>query len=132
MSGVTVKGRLWDVNVKTAQSGMLILDTSISIYTGKDKATGKGKYMSMAVKAFGDVAADAADSLNKGDNAVIMGTLSQETWDDKTTGKKQYKTVLIADTIAKDTRRFKSAPVDTPADASQFGQDVHPDDCLPF
>jgi len=125
---VTIKGRLWDVNIKTAKSGMLILDTSISHYIGKDKATGKGKYMRIAVKAFGDVAADAADALNKGDNAVVIGNLSQETWDDKQTGKKQYKTVLMAETIAKDTRRFKSAG----DPASQFGQDVAPDEELPF
>ena len=124
---ITVKGRLWDVNIKTAKSGTLILDTSISIYTGKDKETGKGKYMSMAVKAFGDVAADAADALNKGDNAVIIGNLSQDTWDDKETGKKQYKTVLLAETIAKDTRKFR--PASDPA--SQFGKDI-PEDELPY
>ena len=125
---ITVKGRLWDVNIKTAKSGTLILDTSISIYTGKDKETGKGKYMSMAVKAFGDVAADAADALNKGDNAVIIGNLSQDTWDDKETGKRQYKTVLLAETIAKDTRKFRTANSDP---ASQFGKDI-PEDELPY
>lgn len=124
---ITIKGKIWEPTIKTAQNGTLILDTSVSIYTGKDK-DGNAKYMNMAVKAFRDVAADAADSLNKGDNVVVVGNLSQETWDDKTTGKKQYKTVLIAETIAKDTRKFRSAS----SDPNQFGQDVPNDDCPPF
>lgn len=72
-------------------------------------------------------APNAADALNKGDNAVIIGNLSQNAWDDKETGKKQYKTVLQAETIAKDTK-FRTATSDP---ASQFGKDI-PEDELPY
>lgn len=135
MNSVTLGGKCWEPVVKTAQSGMIIFEVSMSVYDGKDR-DGKPKYFNITVKAFKDVAEAAGDSsIDKGSQILVTGRLSQETWDDKQTGKKQYKTVLIADVIARDTRQFAkskgdAAPASDPA--GQFGQDVAPDDEIPF
>lgn len=133
MNSTTISGKCWETSIKTTQSGMMIFETSVSVYDGKDK-DGKAKYLNMTVKAFKEVAEAAGDTLDKGDNILVTGRLSQESWPDKETGKTRYKTVLIADTIAKDTRQFakKSEPQKPQDAAAQFGQDVGPDEDCPF
>lgn len=101
MNQVTITGRAWQPEVKVAQSGTIMFSTNVGIYDGKDEQ-GRAKYMTIQCKAFKDIAEAAGNTLANGDNVIVAGRLSQETWTDKTTGKKVYKTILIIDCIAKD------------------------------
>lgn len=49
--------------------------------------------------AFGHVAANILEYKTKGDPVLIEGHLQQDTWDDKETGKKRSKVVIIADNV---------------------------------
>ena len=127
MNEIALKGTCWRPTVKAAQSGMLIFECGLSMYDGKDR-DGKTKYSNLTVKAFKDTAEAAGNALQEKENIVVVGRLTQETWNDKETGKKQYKTVLIADTIAKDCKQFSK----TDAAAAFGGHDVAPDDEIPY
>lgn len=128
MNQVTITGRAWQPEVKTAHSGMMMFSANVGVYDGKD-SQGKTKYMTIQCKAFKEIAEAAGNMLVNGDNVIVAGRLSQETWDDKTTGKKQYKIILVADCIAKDMSYLPTKQTDA---ASQFGHDVKPDDEVPW
>lgn len=51
------------------------------------------------VKVFGQ-AAELADGLKAGDSVLVIGELKTDSWDDKTTGKKQFKLVVDARQLA--------------------------------
>ena len=130
MNHFVATGSAWKPEVKLTQSGMAIFSCGLGLYDGKDQA-GKAKYFTLQVKAFKEVAEAAGDLIQERDNIIVTGRMSQESWDDKTTGKKQYKLLLIADCIAKDSKQF--AKKDTAADpAAAFGSDVPDDDTPPF
>ena len=48
------------------------------------------------VKTFGRLAETARDQLKKGGKVLVEGKLTTETWDDKQTGQKRSKTVIVA------------------------------------
>lgn len=48
------------------------------------------------VKLFGKTAENAAQWLKKGYFVAVSGSLSTSSWDDKETGKKMYRTEIIA------------------------------------
>ena len=132
MNQITVTGSAWRPEIKVAKSGMMIFSVGLGVYDGKDR-DGKAKYFTLQCKAFSEVAEAAGNAIAERDNIIVTGRLSQETWDDKETGRKQYKTILIADCIAKDSKQFAPKRTADPADpASQFGRDVNPDDEIPF
>ena len=126
MNQITVTGSAWKPEIRTTQNGTLIFSVGIGVYDGKDQQ-GKTKYFTLQCKAFKEAAEAAGDAINERDNIIVTGRLSQETWTNKE-GVKQYKTVLIADCIAKDTKQFVKKTNDP---AGQFGQDV-PEDDLPY
>jgi|SRR5665647_1558730 len=115
MNQVTITGRAWQPEVKVAHSGMMMFSANVGIYDGKDHQC-KAKYMTIQCKAFKEIAEAAGNLLANGDNVIVAGRLSQETWDDKTTGKKVYKTILIADCIAKDMTYLQAKPANSVMD----------------
>lgn len=121
MNQVTITGRAWQPEVKVAQSGMVMFSANVGIYDGKDEQ-GKAKYMTIQCKAFKDIAEAAGNTLANGDNVIVAGRLSQETWNDKATGKKVYKTILIIDCIAKDMSYLQAKPTTSVMDG--LGEDV--------
>ena len=60
------------------------------------------------VIAWAYTADDIARILSKGNAVIISGRLEQQSWDDKTTGEKRSKVVVIADNIALALRNIES------------------------
>lgn len=49
------------------------------------------------VKCFGTLAENLASTLTKGDRVMVSGRVDVESWEDKTSGDKRTKVVVIAD-----------------------------------
>jgi single-strand DNA-binding protein len=60
------------------------------------------------VTAWRDLAEEAASVLEKGSNVIVSGRLEQQSWDDKETGKKRSKIIVIADSISLNVRSIES------------------------
>lgn len=90
-----------DPELKTLPSGMKV--TSFSIATNrvwKDAAGNKKEaadYHNIVV--FGRQAETSAQYLAKGSQVLIEGRLQTQSWDDATTGKKMYRTEIVADRV---------------------------------
>ncbi len=80
------------------------------------------------VVAWDDQAMALAD-LKPGDAVEIHGRLKTESWDDRATGKKVYKMVCIASSVASPSRTVRAASATAQA-AGRFAED--PDDSVPF
>lgn len=78
-----------------------------------------GDTVFMDVFAWQSLAENTAESIQKGMRVVAVGSLIQESWEDKETGKKQSKIKLRAEEIAPSVR-FATARV-TKADRPQQG-----------
>ncbi|MCD5389855.1 MAG: single-stranded DNA-binding protein [Candidatus Pacebacteria bacterium] len=105
-----------DPELKTLPSGMKV--TSFSIATNrvwKDAAGNKKEaadYHNIVV--FGRQAETSAQYLAKGSQVLVEGRLQTQSWDDKSTGKKMYRTEIVADRVQFGTRSqgvASSAPV---------------------
>lgn len=72
--------------------------TTFSLCTSEPIPGRKDDYKSVwhNIKCFGKVADYAYDDIRKGDEVLVIGSLDTETWEDKQSGKKQYKTVIKA------------------------------------
>jgi single-strand DNA-binding protein len=80
---------------KFVSSGHSITTFSIAVEVGtKDRP----RTAWIDVKAWNQCQA-ALDCLQKGALIAVMGRTDQETWDDKDTGKKRSKTLVVADMI---------------------------------
>lgn len=51
------------------------------------------------IKCWGKTADRAYDDIRKGDEVFVSGKIEQESWDDKASGKKQYRTVINAQIV---------------------------------
>jgi single stranded DNA-binding protein len=51
---------------------------------------------------------DIARVLSKGNSVIVNGRLEQQSWDDKTTGEKRSKVVVVADNVALALRNIES------------------------
>ena len=136
---ITVSGKSWDVEIKYTQSGMCVAVFSVSVYKGKNKGTQKSEYFNVNCKAFGQLAENIGNSVQKQDEVIVVGRQDVETWDNKETGKKNYKNVLIVDEIGKLISKFAgqgsnngAAPAKYGYDVSYFGTEVFPEEQIPF
>jgi single-stranded DNA-binding protein len=116
---VTLVGTVFNLEISYSQNGVAIGKFNLSEYDGKDKRTDTAKYMSTKVVCFKELAEEAGNTLQDKDNVIVVGRRSQETWDDKETGKKRYKNIVIADEVAKNIRQFGKGQA---SGAEQFGQ----------
>jgi single-strand DNA-binding protein len=132
MNDVTLVGTAFGVEVRYSQSGMAIAKFNVSQYDGKDKDTQKPKYFSTQVVCFKELAEEVGNSIQDRDGIVVIGRRSQESWDDRETGKKRYKDVVIAEVIAKNIKQFGKKSDDGNLDVNSFGKDVFPDEEIPF
>lgn len=107
LNKVMLIGRLTrDPDVKVFQSGGKVANIGFAV-NNKKKVDGKWENVPvwLEVKAFsaadkGRKLADLAEKyLTKGKQIFIEGHLATEQWEDKETGKKRQKTVIIADSI---------------------------------
>lgn len=91
---VVLQGRLTrDPDVKYTQDGKAIANFSIAVGSGKDKAN------FFEVTAWEKKADFAQSYLKKGSAVIVTGSLSQQTWNDKDSGAKRSKVVVIAQGI---------------------------------
>lgn len=103
MNQVVISGKVWEPEVRYTQSGMAVCEVSLSVYDGKDK-DGKAKYFNIKCKAFKELAENTGNSVQKGDNVIACGHLTQEQWEKD--GQTQRRIVMIVDSIAKEVSRF--------------------------
>lgn len=90
-----------DPEMKNLPSGMKV--TSFSIATNrvwKDASGAKKEAVDYHnIVVFGRQAETAAQYLKKGSQAMIEGRLQTQSWDDSSTGKKMYRTEIVADRV---------------------------------
>lgn len=102
---LTISGKAWEPSTKYAGNGTCVTSFSVSVYDGKDKE-GKAKYFNVNCVAFKELAENIGNEVKKQDNVLVVGRMTVESWDDKETGKKQYKNILIVDEIGKTISHF--------------------------
>jgi len=91
------------------------------------------------VKAFGKTAENIAKFFSKGKPILVDGRIKQENWDDKTTGQKRSKHVIMMDSFAfvasggsdsQPSSQASNTPPPQPEEDAGESDDV--DDDLPF
>lgn len=88
-----------DPEIKEASGGLMVAKLGLVHNIGKkDKHTGlwTNEPFWLDGLAFGKTATSIG-KLTKGNQIVVSGSLSQDTWTDKTTGQPRFKTVLMID-----------------------------------
>ncbi len=137
-----------DPEMKTLPSGMKV--TSFSIATNrvwKDASGAKKEAVDYHnIVVFGRQAETSAQYLAKGSQALVEGRLQTQSWDDATSGKKMYRTEIVADRVQFGRRAEgvanmapqSESPVAAPqaatssADAIEYPEeDINPED-IPF
>lgn len=83
--------------LRQTAKGSAVLNFSIAVSESADKTS------FYDVVAWQDLAQNAADSLHKGMRIVVMGMLSQSTWETNG-GEKRNKVQILADAIGPDLR----------------------------
>ena len=104
---VTVVGRLTqDPELKFLGNGTPKLSFSLAVNHFWKDSSGETQEKThfFNVIAWRNIAEDAAAILEKGLQVIVQGRLEQESWDDKDTGKKQSRVVILADEIGATVR----------------------------
>jgi single-strand DNA-binding protein len=103
-----------DPEIRATGGGMTIATFSLATSESRKDAQGNWKDDTTwhNVKAFGKLAEVARDQVKKGTRVVVEGKLTTESWDDKQTGQKRYKTVVVASRVfvAPDARNLGPIP----------------------
>ena len=138
--------------LKTLPSGIKVANFSIATNRVWKDASGQKQeavdYHNVVV--FGRQAETVAQFLTKGSQAMVDGRLQTRSWDDASTGKKMYRTEVIAERVQFGTRsqgvgnmtpaseKPVAAPSDTPSQDSPSmdtieypEEDINPED-IPF
>lgn len=112
---VTIVGRIGqDPELKIGNSGKSIV--RFSVVTSRrvlDKTTNEWSDQDTTwwnCTAFGDLADNVAESLDKGCAVIVTGRAASESWNDKNTGEKRTAMKVIADEVAP-SLRFATAKV---------------------
>ena len=118
--------------------GTLAFDPRIKFFdSGKSKATalvaaqapGRQYPDKVDVAAWDDQGQQLGD-MKQGDAVEIFGRITTESWDDRTTGKKVYKTVVIAESVATPAQVVQQGQPQRQAPARR--QPAARDEALPF
>ncbi|MCB0363726.1 MAG: single-stranded DNA-binding protein [Bdellovibrionales bacterium] len=113
-----------DPELKTLPSGMKV--TSFSLATNRVWMKDGQKQESVDyhnIVVFGRQAETSAQYLKKGSQALIEGRLQTRSWDDAGTGKKMYRTEIVADRVQFGRRSDGSSPAPSSDDSSQAPDD---------
>lgn len=97
MNSVNLIGRLGrDPELRHTPSGKAVCELNLAV----DNGYGENKTTAWIGCALWDKTAEiAAQHLHKGDQVGISGRLTQDSWDDKETGKKQTKTKVTVERL---------------------------------
>ncbi len=136
MNKVFLLGRLVrDPEIRTTQSGKMVTTFTLAVDRfggGKDNSADF-----ISIVTWEKLAENCGNSLTKGQRAMVEGRLQIRSFDGKD-GQKRWVTEIIAQSVEFLDRR-SAAPATATADgnvphdaAAQFGQDVAPDDEIPF
>jgi single-strand DNA-binding protein len=136
-----------DPEVRALPSGGSVCSFSIATNRVFKKADGtkQEEVEFHNIVVFGRQAETCAQYLKKGSSAYVEGRLKTRSWDDKGSGKKQYKTEIVADTVQfgpRSSGQGPSASSGQAASAKGSGaakedvieypqEDINPDD-IPF
>jgi single-strand DNA-binding protein len=95
-------GNVGRVNIKTTGSGMAIADLSLA--TSERKKDAAGNFSDETewhnLIAFGRTAEFIRDYVQKGAKLYVEGSLRTQSWDDKTSGQKRYKTEIVVNELS--------------------------------
>lgn len=83
-----------ELELKHTNSGTAVLDFNLAVTEGFGD---KKRTNWIGVKAWSKAAESMAQFLGKGRKIVVAGRLSQEEWEDKDTGKKRSKTLVVVE-----------------------------------
>lgn len=104
---VVLLGRLTrDVEVRSTTTGKSIAELSLAVDRGNDEAD------FFDVTAWDKLAELLQQYTQKGSKVLVQGRIRQETWDDKETGKKRSKVVVVATDVTFLDAKGDSAPRD--------------------
>lgn len=94
----------------------------------QDKKTGKSgeRKLYMDVKLWGNLGDAMYEQVQQGDRVLVRGKLETESWDNKTTGKKEYRTVCNCEQISILTVRVPTASAAEPENLYETGGDGNP------
>ncbi len=125
MNKVFLLGRLTrDPEIRTTQAGKMVTSFTLAV----DRfGGGKDNTDFISIVAWEKLAEICGDYLFKGQRAMVEGRLQIRSYDGKD-GQKRWVTEIVAQTV----EFLDKKAVQPPADASQFGHDVAPDDEIPF
>lgn len=90
-----------DVELKYTQRGSAIANLSIAVNRKwRDENGGEKEEVSfLDCVAFGKQAETLGQYVRKGNPILVSGRLKQETWDDKATGQKRSKVVVVVESF---------------------------------
>jgi single-strand DNA-binding protein len=134
----TFTGRLArDVEVKNTQGGMTIASFSVAVGSQWFDKTTQQKKEDVAfidVTAFGKLAEIIGQYAKKGQQVLVSGRLKQETWNDKTTGQKRSKLVVVAENFKMFGGKNDGLPASEPQEQSHVpaGSPDGGDEDVPF
>jgi single-strand DNA-binding protein len=123
LNKVMIIGRLTrDPEARTTPQGTPI--TSFSVATGRvwkdQQGTQQEKTEFHNIVAWRRLAEIAAQYLTKGRQVYIEGYLQTQSWDDKTSGQKRYRTEVVAENMIMLGSKGESAPRISPAASATF------------
>lgn len=118
-----------DPDIRTTQAGKMVTQFSLGVADG----FGQNKTTTwLTVICWEKLAESAGNNLNKGSKVLVEGRLQIRSFDGKD-GQKRYATEIVASHIEYLSPKAQSQQATDNSDpASQFGQDVAPDDEIPF
>ena len=147
LNKATIIGNLTrDPEMKTLPSGIKV--TSFSVATNRVWKDASGQKQEAVeyhnIVVFGRQAETVAQYLKKGSQALVEGRIQTRSWDDAGTGKKMYRTEIVADRVQFGSRAQGGSAVPSQDDSSNGGsqddgmdsidypdEDVNPED-IPF
>lgn len=105
-----------DPDVRYFESGSCVTECRIAVYNGKSKKTGEyNPSMWFTVKAWNSAGVELAE-FRKGDRLqVVEGQLSQDSWQDRESGKTRTKDYVLAWKVAKIERQTERPNLEEPA-----------------
>ena len=147
LNKATIIGNLTrDPEMKTLPSGIKVTNFSLATNRVWSKDGQKQEAVDYHnVVVFGRQAETSAQYLKKGSQAMVEGRMQTRSWDDAGTGKKMYRTEVVADSVQFGTRAQGVAnmapqsenPVSAPSAAPSMDtieypeEDINPED-IPF
>lgn len=102
-NNITLTGNLTaDPEIKYFDSGSVKTQFSVAVNRKWTDAKGEKQEQTsfVEVTAWKYLAEDSARVLQKGSRVTVSGRIEQQTWDDKESGAKRSKIIIVADDIA--------------------------------